>query len=217
MQRLGTMAEAHGVPLIVDSAYGLPFPNMVYTDEATPTWNENTIFCMTMSKIGLPAVRTGIVVASKELVDALTSMNAVINLSVSSVGPVIMEDLVRSGEIMTIARDIIRPFYKNRADQAMDWLREALEGCEYRVHKPEGSMFMWLWLPGLPIPTSELYRRLKARNVLVLDGEHFFPGIDDPDWRHMRECIRINFSQEPASVRHGLAIIGEEIRRAYQA
>ncbi len=202
------------MPLILDNAYGLPFPNMVYTDGANPIWDEHIILCMTLSKIGLPGARTGIVIANKQTVDALTSMNAVINLSVSSVGPVILEDVVRSGDVLRIGREIIRPFYQSRAEQAMVWLHESMEGTDYRIHKPEGSMFIWLWMPGLPIPTSELYRRLKARDVLVIDGEHFFPGVDDPDWRHTRECIRLNFSQEPESVRRGFRIIGEEVRRA---
>ena len=52
-----------GIPLIIDGAYGLPFPGMIYTP-ATPFWNDNTILCLSLSKLGLPGVRTGIVVAA---------------------------------------------------------------------------------------------------------------------------------------------------------
>ena len=37
IERLGIVARARGVPLIVDNAYGLPFPGIVFRD-ATLTW-----------------------------------------------------------------------------------------------------------------------------------------------------------------------------------
>ena len=42
------------------------------------------------------------------------------------------------------------------------------------------------------------------------------PGIDK-DWPHCHECIRVNYSQDRESVRQGIKIIGEEIKRAYDA
>ena len=41
-------------------------------------------------------MRTGIVVAAELIIDALASMNATINLAVSSVGPVLVQGLVDS-------------------------------------------------------------------------------------------------------------------------
>jgi len=55
---------------------------------------------------------------------------------------------------------------------------------------------------------------LKARGVLVLSGHHFFPGLEEP-WPHRDECLRINCSQSPASVRAGIRLIAEEVRCAY--
>ena len=66
---------------------------------------------MSLSKIGLPAVRTGIIVAREEIIDAMTSLNAIISLTVSSVGPVLLRDLVESNRIIELSRDVIRPFY----------------------------------------------------------------------------------------------------------
>jgi len=39
---LAELAKEHDIPLIVDSAYGVPFPCMIYTD-VEPVWNENII------------------------------------------------------------------------------------------------------------------------------------------------------------------------------
>ena len=62
----------------------------------------------------------------------------------------------------------------------------------YRIHRPEGAIFLWLWFEGLPITSEELYQRLKARGLLVVPGQNFFPGMDD-NWSHKDECIRVSY------------------------
>jgi valine--pyruvate aminotransferase len=208
-------AAARDVPLIIDNAYGLPFPNIVFTD-VKPLWNENIITCMSMSKLGLPGIRTGVVVARADIIDALASMNSVLSLAVPSVGAVLLHELVESGEILQLCRNIIQPYYLNKVTHALAWVHEAFAGTDYHVHRPEGALFLWLWFPGLPISSHELYLRLKARDVLVLSGHHFFPGLEEP-WQHRNECIRLTYSQDPASVQKGIGIIAEEVRRAFAA
>ncbi len=215
MDSLMVAAAAQNVPLIVDNAYGLPFPNIVFT-EVKPVWNENIILCMSMSKLGLPGLRTGVVVASEEIIEAVASMNSVLSLAVPSVGAVLLHELVRSGRILEISQNIIQPFYARKVSDALAWVHEYFEGTGYRVHRPEGALFLWLWFPDLPISSAELYRRLKARDVLVLSGHHFFPGLDE-DWQHRDECIRVTYSQDSESVRKGISIIAEEVKRAYNA
>ena len=73
---------------------------------------------------------------------------------------------------------------------------------------------MWLWFENLPISSQLLYERLKARGVLVVPGHNFFPGITD-DWRHQQECIRVSYAQDGAVVKAGIAIIAEEVAKAY--
>ena len=53
LARLDAIARRRGVPLIVDAAYGLPFPGIQFTDDA-PFWNDNVILCLSLSKLGLP-------------------------------------------------------------------------------------------------------------------------------------------------------------------
>jgi valine--pyruvate aminotransferase len=213
--RLRALARRLDVPLILDNAYGLPFPQIVFTD-ATPVWDENMIVCMSLSKLGLPGIRTGIVVARPEIVAALGAMTAVTSLAAGSVGPVLVRELVANGEIVRLSREVIRPFYQRRAAQALAWLAEALDGCEWRVHTPEGALFLWLWLPQLSISSAELYARLKARGVLVLSGHNFFPGLREAPseyWPHRDQCLRITYARDEDTVRRGIAIIGDEVRK----
>ena len=213
IERLGAAARARGVPLIVDNAYGPPFPGIVFGD-ATLTWNEHTILCMSLSKLGLPGLRTGIVIANEEIVAALGAANAIFCLAPGSLGPALAADLVESGEVLRLSRDVIRPHYAERAQRAVDLLRHGLVGCDVRLHRPEGAFFLWLWMPCLPITSAALYERLKARGVIVVSGHYFFPGLEADDWPHKHECIRISYADEWSRVERGLAIVIEEVRRA---
>ena len=207
------ISEQHQIPLIIDNAYGLPFPNIIFT-EAEPVWNDNTILCMSLSKLGLPGTRTGIVIANTEIIEAITGMNAIFNLATSGFGAQLAIDLVKSGEIISLSKNHITPYYQQKAEQAISWLSESLQGYDFHLHKAEGALFLWLWLRDLPISSEMLYERLKARGVLVVSGHYFFPGLEQ-DWRHKHECIRITYSQEDQTVKKGLGIIAEEVRRAY--
>lgn len=216
MARLDTACRESGVPLIVDGAYGPPFPNIVFA-EALPVWNENTVYCMSLSKLGIPAARTGIVVASTEIVGALTSMTAVLSLAVGSVGPVLAEPLVESGAILGLCREHIVPYYRAKALHACERLARALRDVPFRIHKPEGAFFLWLWLPETPMPSAALYERLKAAGVFVLSGHHFFPGLEDDAWPHRNQCLRISFAQDEAVVERGIELLAAEICRVHAA
>ena len=211
--KLSGIARAAGVPLIIDNAYGLPFPGIIFR-EAKPIWNEDIVLCMSLSKIGLPSLRTGIVVARPELIEALSATNAIVSLATGSLGPATAEGLLRSGELMRLAREVVGPYYKAKSARAVAIIGEELGDLPWRVHESEGAIFLWLWLEGLPIPSSELYRRLKSRNVIVLPGESFFFGLEG-DWKHSRECLRLNYSGSEELFARGMRIIAEELRKLY--
>ncbi|MHC4620691.1 MAG: valine--pyruvate transaminase [Planctomycetota bacterium] len=211
--KLSELASANNIPLIIDNAYGTPFPNIIFT-EARPIWNENTIVCMSLSKLGLPATRTGIVIANEEVITMVSEMNAVMSLAPGSMGAAIATNLVRSGQIIRLSREVIRPFYQAKAETALAQLCEELAGTDFHIHKPEGAIFLWLWLRGMPITNVELYERLKRRGVVVVPGHYFFPGLKER-WNHKNECIRLNHAQDEQTVAGGIKAIAEEVRRAY--
>jgi len=213
--QLDGIARARGIPLIIDGAYGLPFPNILFA-EARPHWNENTILVLSLSKLGLPGVRTGIVVAREDVIHAFANANGILNLACGNIGPAVVTELFRSGEILQLARDQVRPFYRSRAQLAVDAFRQRLAGLPFRIHKPEGAFFLWLWFEGLPIGSQVLYERLKRRGVLVVPGHHCFFGLEE-DWPHRHECIRVSYVQDEASVLRGIELIAEEVKQAHAA
>jgi valine--pyruvate aminotransferase len=213
IEKLSELASVNNIPLIIDNAYGTPFPNIIFT-EAAPIWNQNTVVCMSLSKLGLPATRTGIVIANEEVINMVSEMNAVMSLAPGSMGAAIATNLVRSGQIIRLSREVIRPFYQAKAERAVTQLCEELAGTDFHIHKPEGAIFLWLWLRGTTITDKELYERLKERGVVVVPGHYFFPGLKEK-WQHKNECIRINYSQDKETVTAGIKIIADEVKRAY--
>jgi valine--pyruvate aminotransferase len=214
IQHLDALAREKGIPLIIDNAYGTPFPDIIYTD-AQPVWNSNTVVCMSLSKFGLPNLRTGIVIASEEIASAITDINGVTCLAPGGLGARMAIGLIAGGEMMRISREVIQPYYRRKAEQTLQWLREGLGDVPCRIHKPEGALFLWLWMDGLPGGSDALYKRLKARNTLVIPGHHFFPGLENDDWAHKHECIRITYAQNDAVVHEGVRIIADEIKKLY--
>jgi valine--pyruvate aminotransferase len=214
--RLSEITKTRGIPLIIDNAYGAPFPKIIF-NEITPHWDEHVILTLSLSKLGLPGTRTGIVVASPEIISAISSMTAITGLSNPSMGQQIVLPLIRSGEILELSENVIRPFYREKSQIAQAAAREIFNHrFPWHMHRSEGALFLWLWFPGLPISSTELYQRLKAREVLVIPGNHFFFGCDDQEWRHRNECIRVSFAMRESVVRDGLTIIAEEVAKSYE-
>ncbi len=216
IRKLDAIARDKGIPFIIDNAYGTPFPNIIYT-EAQPLWNENTVVCMSLSKFGLPNLRSGIVIAREEIASAIADINGVMHLAPGGIGARLAIDLVRSGEIMQMSREIVQPFYRRKALQTLEWFREELGDVHVRIHKPEGALFLWLWFPELPCTSAQLYERLKARNTLIIPGHHFFPGLENEYWQHKHECIRVSYALDDAVVHEGVKVIADEIRKLYSA
>ena len=213
VRKLDKLARNNNIPLLIDNAYGLPFPNIIFED-VEPFWNENTILCMSLSKLGLPGVRCGIVIASEEVTQALTNMNGIISLAPSSVGPAIANHMVENGDLLRLSSEVVKPFYKEKSLRAVELLQQAIDDPRFRIHKPEGAIFLWLWFDELPITTMELYDRLKARGVLIVPGEYFFIGQED-EWDHAHQCLRMNYVQDDEAMQKGITIIAEEVKKAY--
>ncbi|EGQ8038093.1 valine--pyruvate transaminase [Vibrio parahaemolyticus] len=214
VRKLDKLARENSIPLIIDNAYGLPFPNIIF-EYVEPFWNENTILCMSLSKLGLPGVRCGIVIASEEITQALTNMNGIISLAPGSVGPALANHIIAKGDLLKLSSEVIKPFYKQKSQRAVELLQQAITDERFRIHKPEGAIFLWLWFDELPITTMELYQRLKARGVLIVPGEYFFIGQKD-EWDHAHQCLRMNYVQDDEMMQKGIAIIAEEVEKAYQ-
>ncbi len=215
LAQLRALANEHHIPLIIDNAYGAPFPHILFRD-ISPVFGEDLILTLSLSKLGLPGTRTGIVIASPEIAKAVSSMTSIIGLSNGNLGQALTTPLLKDGSLLRLSKEIIQPYYLKKSKQAQKWLLEAIpDHIPFSVHESEGALFLWIWFKDLPVKSQELYERLKVRHVLIIPGHHFFFGIDDPEWKHQFECIRLTYSMPEETVRRGIQILAEEIIKLY--
>ena len=211
--KLDVLAQQHNIPLLIDNAYGVPFPGIIFSD-VRPLWNPNIILCMSLSKLGLPGARCGIIIADEKVINAVSNMNGIISLAPGSIGPAIACEMIKRGDLLRLSEDVIKPFYQQRVEQTIAVIRRYLSTDRCLIHKPEGAIFLWLWFPDLPITTEILYQRLKARGVLMVPGHFFFPGLEH-DWPHTHQCMRMNYVPEAEKIERGIQILAEELDKAF--
>ncbi|MEQ0584186.1 valine--pyruvate transaminase [Pantoea dispersa] len=213
--QLDALAQQHGVPLLIDNAYGVPFPGIIFS-EARPLWNPNTILCMSLSKLGLPGARCGIIVADESTISAIGNMNGIISLAPGSIGPAIATEMIVRGDLLRLSQEVIKPFYQAKVSETIAIIRRYISEDRCLIHKPEGAIFLWLWFRDLPISTEALYQRLKARGVLMVPGHFFFPGLEQA-WTHTHQCMRMNYVPDSDKIERAVQILAEELDNAWNA
>jgi len=215
IERLANLCAENNTPLIIDLAYGKPFPNVTFVDHHL-TWQDNCIFVMSLSKLGLPGARTGLVIANEEMIQRFSRATATLCLAPGNMGPSLGESLLANGDMQYLSNDIIQPYYQEKMQQALDYCLNTAGDIPLRVHQAEGAFFLWLWFEGLPVTSQALYERLKERGVLVLSGHHFFQAVDDEQWPHQHECLRVSYCQPWDKVQQGFDIIFDEVKTIYR-
>ena len=140
----------------------------------------------------------------------MSRVGGILTLAPSSVGSTLVTRLVQNQEILSLANDVVKPFYQDKVEIAKAIFYEIFGGTSAKLHKLEGAFFMWVWFPDLKITSEELYQQLKAKGVYIIPGHNFFIGMDD-SWPHQHQCIRINYAKDETTLRKGLELIYREI------
>jgi valine--pyruvate aminotransferase len=214
IHHLARLAAGYQIPLFIDNAYGLPWPDIVFTSDPEPYWDENVVLSLSLSKIGLPALRTGIIVADTRIIKALSNINAVAALAPGSIGPALSGSLLRRGILTETARTAVRPYYRKKSEFTQQLVHNFFAGGDYAVHTSEGAIFLWILMKDLTITTMELYRILKERGVFIMPGEFFFFGTAEDSslppveqHPHYSKCIRFNYARPDEEIERGIKII----------
>ncbi len=207
---LDTAARQRGIPLVIDAAYGLPFPGLQYAEDSEPYWSDNVILLLSLSKVGLPGIRSGFLVAAPDVIEAFSRANTVLNLASGNLGPALALPLLESGRLFGLAREVLQPWYRARRDHAVAALQAALGDLPWLLHRPEGAFFLWLWFPGLTIPCAALYQRLRAAGLLVVPGAASFMGLEEP-WSHATQCIRLSCAVPDSTLERGAQVLASVV------
>ena len=210
---IAVRAAKYGVPVFIDAAYGPPFPNLAFA-QIEPFRGDNVVYCMSLSKAGLPGERIGIAIGPGRILDVMRAFltNAVIHSS--RFGQALAARAIRSGELVRVSNTVIGPYYRRKFELVQRLLAQAMPDVDWYLHKFEGALFAWLWTKDLPVSDVALYNEIKKERVFVVPGSFFFPAIDEA-WQHKRECIRISLTADDAEITKGIAAIARVIARLY--
>ena len=215
VQKIASLAAPFNVPVLIDSAYGPPFPALNFT-EMTPVFGENILHCMSLSKAGLPGERIGVAIGDVKWIQVLESFQTNLCIHPSRYGQAIAARAINSGALAEISLQVIRPFYQNKFDVVENTLDRAMpKDLPWFLHRGEGAIFAWLWLKDLPVTDKEFYQQLKQVGVIVVPGSSFFPGLQE-NWPHKQQCLRISLTASDEEIAIGMQRLAKVAEQVYQ-
>ncbi|WP_330240550.1 valine--pyruvate transaminase [Streptomyces sp. NBC_00525] len=215
-------AEKRNIPLVLDHAYGAPFPRIAEV-HVEPVLHDNVINCFSASKAGLPGERIGFAIGSPRYMDTLAAFMSNSVLHAPQLAQAGLSRALRGGRLDHVTRTFITPYYSKKKRFAEQLLSELMPSdINWRMHSGVGGMFCWIWVDHDWFDDIVLYGRLKDRRVFVVPGRHFFvdplstPGPEG----HGTRCFRISLSAEEKVIAEGIqriAVVLREMRDAASA
>lgn len=203
------------IPVIIDSAYAPPIPNICYA-KMKYIKAENAIHTFSFSKAGLAAARVGVAVGDKKLLEPMKAFQANACLSPPVFGQEIARRMIESGKLQGLCRDVVKPFYRERQGVFRKACGKYIDDVvPYYIHKSEGTFFAWLWFRGLPCSDWELFGKLKKEGVIVVPGSPFFAG-ESAKMRHAKECIRMSLAGSIGDIDGGVKRLASVVNRLYK-
>ncbi|MEG4353165.1 valine--pyruvate transaminase [Microcoleus sp. LAD1_D3] len=216
VKKIADLAAAFDVPVLVDSAYGPPFPSLNFT-EMTPIFGGNIVHCMSLSKAGLPGERIGIAIGDEKIIQVLEFFQTNMCIHSPRYGQAIATRAIASGALADISINVIRPYYQSKFAIVESTLEQAMpKDLPWFLHRGEGAIFAWLWLKDLPMTDWELYQELKKVGVILVPGSSFFPGLRE-DWQHKHECVRISLTATNDEIETAMKRLAQMVEKLYQS
>lgn len=214
VEKIVDLADCYDVPVLIDSAYGPPFPALNFTP-MTPVFRRNVLHCISLSKAGLPGERVGVAIGEPKLIEILKSFQSNLCIHSSCYGQALAARAIASGTLADIAINVIRPHYRQKMDVLENTLARSMPSdLPWFLHSSQGSIFAWLWLKDLPISDWELYQQLKQVGVLIAPGRVFFPGLQE-NWSHKQQCIRISLAASSEDIDMGIQRLARVAQQLY--
>lgn len=179
----------HDIPVIEDDPYG----ELRYDGDYLPTLKSmdekgNVIFLGSFSKILMPGLRLGWMVAAKEILEKAVMLKQCVDLQSSTYAQrqtsyyINMYDL--DAHVQTI-----KELYGRRRDLMYNTMKEYFPK-ELTFTHPEGGLFTWVTLPE-GYDAKELMPKVIAEKVAYVPGGAFYPNGGQDNH------FRLNYSNMP--------------------
>lgn len=199
------IAEDFDVFVVEDDPYG----ELRYAGKDIPTLKGldregRVIYFGTISKILAPGLRTGWVIADKEVIWRFVIAKQATDLCTNTLAQHIIAEAFDSG---LVERHIpeIKKLYAHKRDLMLDMLEDKMpEGVRWT--KPEGGMFLWVWVPE-KVNTMKMFPRAIDNGIAYVVGEAFYPD------RSVTNAMRLNFTySSDEEIKEGTDRLAKTIR-----
>jgi GntR family transcriptional regulator/MocR family aminotransferase len=202
-RQLVALADRYNVPILEDDFVG----DLRYEGRALPALKAldpggRVIYTSTFSKMLMPGLRVGFLVASGPVYERLLACKRVTDLATSDLLQRALEAYITVGRYQAHLRRACQ-MYRRRRDAMLDALGRYLPAGA-KCLPPQGGLFVWLQLPA-GLSAIKLYPVAAEEGVTFAPGSLFFPA------ERAQPYLRLNFTEHPADV------IGEGMRRLGRA
>lgn len=193
-------AIAAGVPVVEDDPYGA----LSYSGEELPSLlsmaPEHVIYMGSFSKVLVPGLRLGYVVAPEELLGKLVQAKQAADLHTPSFTQRVVHEAIQDNFLDHHIPEI-RTLYARQCELMLAALDRYFPGTA-RWTRPQGGMFIWVTLPE-GVDSAALLAKAIEQNVAFVPGAPFY--ANDPQ----ANTLRLSFVTVPAEkIENGMRILG---------
>lgn len=205
-RHLIALASRYDVPILEDDFAG----DLRYEGRAQPALKTldpggYVIYVSTFSKVLMPALRVGFLVASGPVYEQLLARKRFSDLATSNLMQRALEAYITVGRYQAHLRRARRECRRRRDAMVAALTRHAPAGTRWTT--PQGGLFLWLQLPD-DLSANELYPTAVEERVSFAPGSLFFPGQREQSY------LRLNFvSNPPDVIEEGVGRLSKAIER----
>jgi GntR family transcriptional regulator/MocR family aminotransferase len=185
-KQLLALAAKYNIPILEDDFAG----DLRYDGHSLPAikaldMNGQVIYIGTFSKMLMPGMRVGYLIADGPIFNQLVKLKFVQDLTTSPLIQRALDDFVTVGRYQAHLRRTTR-LYRQRRDALVSSLQSHLPQTTFFI--PRGGLFLWLTLPD-GVSASELLPLAIQQGVEFAPGTRFFANPEDGE-----HFIRLNFA-----------------------
>lgn len=206
-RQLIVLADRYNVPILEDDFVG----DLRYEGRSQPALKAldpggQVVYVSTFSKMLMPGLRVGFLVAEGPVYDSLVKFKRLNDLATSALIQRALEAYVNVGRYQAHLRRSCQIFRKRR-----DGMLTAIDSYlppGVHVDSPQGGLFLWLKLPE-NLSADDLLPLARREGVDFMPGSCFYiNGSDGGDQ------LRLNFvAQPPDEITEGVRRLGKAIRK----
>jgi GntR family transcriptional regulator / MocR family aminotransferase len=202
-RQLIALADRYNIPILEDDYVG----DLRYEGRALPALKAldpggRVIYASTFSKMLMPGLRVGFIVADGPVYDSLVNYKHVSDLTSSNLHQRALEAYVTVGRYQAHLRRTCQ-LYNKRLNAMVEAINRYLPASVH-VNMPQGGLFLWLRLPE-GISAEALLPLACQEGVAFTPGCRFFPEACNGEAN-----LRLNFAaQAPDRVAEGIQRLGK--------